>query len=435
MLQYTPKEYNPADFATLYPVIIYFPGNGTASGAPPFTVDPCRLVSDQPTSLPGKIAAGLFRDSVLSGGTWKKFIVLSFQYNSYAYPTDFPSAASVDSVIDYVLLNYRADPNRVYLTGMSAGANIVVEYGGSSVTRAERVAAISIASTCSQVGVFPNSSNAGANIAAGGLAARFISCTTDGSCPHSSTVNWVNAINAAGPTIAPEFIVLSGEHPTGTCEGFTHNSWNKLYDSSYRFNGRNLLEWYIQYSSNSIVPIKLESFSARLLNAKVYLNWTTSVEIDAASFIIEKAGSDQKFSSLAIIKTGASSNRRKEYSFIDDNPASGINYYRLVQTDIDGNKHYFDIRKVLNSRSNRAGVVILPNPISNEVTAFLSLTKSQMVTITITDINGKVLKNKTAKYSEGSSGVSIATNDLPKGVYFLRTVSEDFTDVQKIIKQ
>jgi hypothetical protein len=435
LLQYTPKEYNPADFAKTYPVLIYFPGSGTASGVPPFGIDPCRLIYDQPTTLPAKIADGLFRDSVFSEGTWKKFIVLSFQYNSYAYPSDFPSAASVDSILDYVILNYRADPNRIYLTGMSAGANIAVEYGASSVARAKRVAAVSISSTCSQVGVFPNSANAGANIAAGGLATRFISCNSDDVCSHSSTVNWVNAINAAGPSKVPELIVLTGVFPTGTCEGFRHNSWNKLYDSAYRFNGRNLLEWNIQFSTNSIVPVKLESFTARLSNGKVFLNWTTSLEVDAASFTIEKAGKDQQFSELTSINISGPSNRKKEYSFIDDNPQAGINYYRLVQTDKDGNKEYFEVRKVLDTRSSKTGVVVLPNPIKSDVTAFLNLSKAQTVAITLTDMNGRILKTKTAKYSEGSTGVTMATDDLPKGIYFLRTAGEDFTDVKKLIKQ
>ena len=435
LLQYTPREYNPADFTKTYPVLIYFPGNQSASEAIPVGVDPCKLIYDQPTSLPGKIANGQFRDSALSGGSYKKFVVLSFQYNVYNFDINYPSPASVDSVIDYVIQNYRVDPNRIYLTGMSAGANIVIQYISSSVARARRVAAASNASTCSQANSYPNPLTATANIAAGGVATRFISCTTDGVCPHSFTVNWVNGINASAPTVAPEFIVLNGFPPAGTCEGFEHNSWNKLYDTAYRFNGRNLLEWNIQFSTNSIVPVKLESFTARLSNGKVLLNWTTSLEVDAESFTIEKAGKDQQFSELTRIPISGSSNRKKDYSFVDDNPVAGINYYRLVQTDKDGNKEYFEVRKVLDTRSSKTGVVVLPNPINSEVTAFLNLSKAQTVAITITDMNGKIIRTKTAKYSEGSTGVTMPTNDLPKGIYFLRTAGEDFTDIQKLIKQ
>ncbi len=435
LLQYTPKEYNPADFTTTYPVIIYFPGYGTASVLPPFGIDPCRLIYDQPTSLPGKIAENKFRDSVFSDGKWQHYIVISLQYNTYNYPTDFPSPASVDSVIDYVLATYRVNPARIYLTGMSSGSNIVVEYGGSSIARAQRVAAISIASTCSQVGVFPNSSSAGANIASGRLATRFISCTTDGTCPHSSSQTWVSNINSNSPNPPAELITLSGFSGTFACEGFEHNSWNKLYDTSFRFNGTNLFEWNIQFTRNAAVPVLLQNFTARLNKGKVLLLWSTSQEIDAAVFSVERAGSDQQFTKLITVNANGNSNLTNYYNYVDEKPLEGLNYYRLVQIDADNNKHYFETRKIMNARNNKATVLVLPNPVSEEVTAFININRAQRVSVSITDINGKVLKNKTSFIGEGNTGVAIQTIELAKGIYFIRVAGEDFTDVQKIIKQ
>lgn len=443
LLQYTPQGYNPSDFNKLYPVVIYFPGYGAAAEIdrtpfPPVGIDPCGMLDDQPTSLPGKIAERKFRDSAFHNGQWHKFVVLQFQYDNYVYfngSFGFPSASSVDSVIDYALANYRVDPDRIYLTGMSAGANIVMEYIASSVGRARRVAAASISSTCSQVGFWPNSANAGANIATANLPVRFISCTSDGTCPHSTTVNWINNINANNPGVAPELIVLNGSSGTFACENFTHNSWNKLYDTAFRFNGRNLFEWYIQYSRAGVVPVKLENFSARLNNRKVYLNWTTSREINASSFTIEKSGSGQRYTELATIKATGNSNLKNEYSIIDDNPHAGINYYRLVQTDADNRKHYFEVRKVMNAGGNEVKVQVIPNPVKNDVTAFINLSKSQRVIITITNASGAVLKTRTAVYGQGNTGITMPLTDLPKGVYFMRVLGEDFSEVKKLFKQ
>jgi len=442
LLQYTPRNYNPNDFTQLYPVIIYFPGLGSASQLPPFGVDPCRMIYDQTTSLPGKIAANQFRDSVFYQGKWHKYIIIQAQYNNYTYDSttnnyNFPSPESIDSLIDYVLANYRADPTRVYLTGMSAGANLVVQYAGSSIARAQRVAAISVASTCSVVGSYPNSSNAGANIANANLPSRFISCISDMTCQHWRTLSWTNQINNLNPTYPAELIVLSGIPGSGTtsCEWFEHNSWNKLYDTAFRFNGRNLFEWYIQYSRAGVVPVKLENFSARLDNRKVYLNWTTSREINASSFTIEKSGPDQRYTELTTIKATGNSNLKNEYSVIDDNPHAGINYYRLVQTDADNRKHYFEVRKVMNAGGNEIKVQVIPNPVKNDVTAFINLAKSQRVIITITNASGAVLKTRTAVYGQGNTGITIPVTDLPKGVYFMRVLGEDFSEVKKVFKE
>jgi ureidoglycolate hydrolase len=90
---------------------------------------------------------------------------------------------------------------------------------------------------------------------------------------------------------------------------------------------------------------------------------------------------------------------------------------------------------VLDSRNTKAAVIILPNPIRDEVTSFINLNKAQRVVITITDMSGKQLKTKTAFYAEGNTGITIRTEDLPKGIYFLKTAGDDFSDVQKVIKQ
>ncbi|MBC7850955.1 MAG: T9SS type A sorting domain-containing protein [Chitinophagaceae bacterium] len=455
MLQHTPPNYNPANLTTLYPVVIYFGGYGSAAETPrtnpvppynaiaPYGVDPCAMLDDQPTSLPGKIAENKFRDSAFFNGQWYKFIVLQFQYDAYNYfngSNGFPSASSVDSVIDYALANYRVDPSRIYLTGMSAGSNIVIEYAGSSVARANRVAAITVSSTCSQIGVWPNPANAAVNIATAGLPVRFISCTADGSggpgtCPHSTSVNWVNQINAAGANPQAELIVLDGSTGPFACEGFAHNSWNKLYDSAFRFNGRNMLEWYAQYTNGVSLPVKLENYTARLNSGKVYLDWSTSREINADSYTIEKAGADQRYSALSTVKANGNSTAKSSYRVIDNNPVNGINYYRLVQTDADGKKNYYETRIVLNSRSAVSQVVISPNPVNDDVSVYINVNKSQRVTFTITDMNGKVLKTRTSNFGEGTTGVTIPATDLPAGVYFLRTAGEDFSTVQKLVKQ
>jgi hypothetical protein len=318
---------------------------------------------------------------------------------------------------------------------MSSGANIVIQYGGSTIARAQRVAAISIASTCSQVGVFPNGSNAGANIASGKLATRFISCTTDGTCPHTSSQTWVSDINANSPNPPAELITLDGSSGAFACEGFEHNSWNKLYDTSFRFNGTNLFEWNIQFARNAAVPVLLQNFSARLNKGKVMLLWTTLQEIDAASYSVERAGPDLRFTKLITIKARGNTNLVSNYNFIDETPLVGLNYYRLVQNDADNNKHYFETRKIMNARNNKTTVLVLPNPVLEEVTAFININRAQRVSLSITDMNGKVLINKTSFLAEGNTGVTMHTRELAKGIYFLQVSGEDFKDVQKIIKQ
>jgi len=274
------------------------------------------------------------------------------------------------------------------------------------------------------------------NIASTNLPVWINHCANDSWCQQATPVGWRDAINNSSPTPNPlaKLTLMTNDGVSCNFTNF-HNAWSSAYRSSYVIDGRNMYQWMIQYERNITVPVKLENYTARLSNGKVYLNWITSREIDAASFTIEKAGSDQRFTELVTVKANGNSNLKNSYSYIDDKPVSGLNYYRLVQTDADNNKHFFETRKVFDSRYTKAAVIILPNPIRDEVTSFINLNKAQRVVIIITDMSGKQLKTKTAFYAEGNTGITIRTGDLPKGIYFLKTAGDDFSDVQKIIKQ
>ena len=66
-----------------------------------------------------------------------EFIVISPQFNDYTRNQDgtgnYPSYQAVEDVIDYVEAKYRIDKRRIYLTGLSNGANMITEYAASSV--------------------------------------------------------------------------------------------------------------------------------------------------------------------------------------------------------------------------------------------------------------------------------------------------------------
>jgi len=433
-----PSDYdsNPTKY---YPTIIYFHGAGAQGNGSATQL--CNIVQhpmggNPDDALPIKIQNGLAILTVTAPEGPVEYMVFCPQYSQYNYnpgnpepDVQYPSALTAAAAIQYYIDNYRVDVNRIYLTGMSAGANIIMEYASASTTNANTIAAVTPVSLCAY------DSSGAPNIAATNLPVWINHCNNDASCPRLIPQGWVSRINSSGPpTPAAKLTLMNNDGLSCNFVDF-HNAWPSAYQSNYVVDGKNMFDWMIQYQRNITVPVKLENYTARLSNGKVYLNWITSREIDAASFTIEKAGSDHRFTELVTIKANGNSNLKNSYSYIDDKPVSGLNYYRLVQTDADNNKQYFETRKVLDSRYTNAKVIILPNPIRDEVTSFINLNKAQRVVITITDMSGKQLKTKTAFYAEGNTGITIRTEDLPKGIYFLKTAGDDFSDVQKIIKQ
>ena len=477
LLEYLPADYNPANTSTKYPIIIFFHGGASAGSGS--AADLCRLFKDRGLdlathlSIPGRIERQpeLFTQTYL--GQTYKYIVVSPQFTNYVrnYNADgtpvagnsFPSAAEVEQVINYMVNTRYAkkvDQRKIYLIGYSNGANMVIEYVGSSVERAKRVAAVMPVSLCSQLNHISNTSmgiNA-ANIAKAKLKTWFVYCTVD-NCGQGAALNvsqdWVTAIKNAGGA-APRFTMLTRRGKVGThseglyncSDSLAHNAWSRAFDPNFKAsfvgNGattnandginQNIYQWFIQQIS-AVLPVTLKSYTARLVGDKVELKWITTDEKDNASFTIERAGTDQKFIPIVTIAGAKNNTGEKEYSFIDNNPLAGLSFYRLVQTDIDGQRTVFEIKKILYNIENNQQAVVYPNPFSAEISAFVSLGKSQKVLLSLADMSGKVIRTLNGVYPKGSSELRMPSNELAKGIYFLKIQGEDFNITRKIVKQ
>jgi hypothetical protein len=195
-----------------------------------------------------------------------------------------------------------------------------------------------------------------------------------------------------------------------------------------------MYQWFTQQLSAAL-PVTLKSFSARLIDRSVELTWITTDEKDNASFTIERAGEDQRYSVIATVPAATDNSGDKNYAFTDTAPLSGLNFYRLVQNDIDGKKTYLEIKKILNQVGNVRQVVVFPNPFSSQVSAFISLTRAQKVFASLTDMSGKVIRTMSGVYAEGSSEMRIRCGDLANGVYFLKVEGTDFSFIRKVVKQ
>lgn len=472
LLEYLPTSYSAQGNSTKkYPVIIFFHGYGSRGTGT--ATELCKLFKDKGSDLatylaiPGRVERSTTLFSQSDGETTQEFIVISPQFSTYNRPLtysatdDYPSAQAVEDVIDYVEAHYRIDTRRIYLTGLSNGANMIAEYAASSVDRAKRIAALMPVSLCSQLNHISNTSrNIDAkNIGLARLKTWFVYCTSD-NCGGGSVLQvpneWATAIKSVPGAVAPRITILTTT-PTSVStlyecsDTLAHDAWSRAYDpnfkASFTYNttysnlktapndntNENIYQWFAQ-SQSAILPVTLKEFTARLVNNKVELKWITTDEKDNASFAIERAGSDQKFSSIGSLPGAGDNTGEKIYTFTDASPLPDLSYYRLVQSDIDGEKTYFEIRKILNQKEKISSVLVSPNPFSSDLSAFITVNKSQKVLVTLTDMNGRVLKTTSNIYSPGSTEIRLKSMDRAKGVYLLKIAGENFSTSKKVIK-
>ncbi|WP_265990957.1 hypothetical protein [Larkinella insperata] len=84
------------------------------------------------------------------------------------------------------------------------------------------------------------------------------------------------------------------------------------------------------------LPVRLVSFQGQVRENNVVLNWETASEENSERFDLERSTDALEFERIGQQPAVGTSQARQFYTFTDENPQPGMNYYRLHQVDYDG---------------------------------------------------------------------------------------------------
>ena len=187
-------------------------------------------------------------------------------------------------------------------------------------------------------------------------------------------------------------------------------------------------------SGDSPLPIELLTFDA-LLNKddQVELSWATATEINNDFFTIEKSNDGVNFEIQGYVDGAGNSNNLLFYESLDKLPFEGVSYYRLKQTDFDGQFSYSDIKIIRREKAALNTFTVFPNPAINHFyVKFDEEVEAQ--SLFIIDMNGKVVREIAIATVEtvGAGLIKIDRLSMEAGMYFVST-SEG--KMQKLVLQ
>ena len=116
------------------------------------------------------------------------------------------------------------------------------------------------------------------------------------------------------------------------------------------------------------LPITLISFEAKVCGNRVCLLWQTASEINNDFFTVGRSADVSIWHDFENIDGAGNSNTILSYSTVDDFPFSGLSYYRLKQTDFDGEFEYSPVVSVYLENPNDRSLNIYPNPSIDNIT-------------------------------------------------------------------
>jgi len=185
------------------------------------------------------------------------------------------------------------------------------------------------------------------------------------------------------------------------------------------------------------LPVELISFKSYCnKQGKPLLTWSTASETNNDFFTIERSVDASDFKMVAIIDGAGNSNQILSYQWTDNEYFSGTVYYRLKQTDYNGNFKYIALSSVNANCSNQSNLLqLINNPADNKISLYFSLPYEDKTVISVFDLTGKKILEDDFIASEGNNLFTLDISSLQKGIYFISLTNKDFSVRQKFIKQ
>lgn len=186
-----------------------------------------------------------------------------------------------------------------------------------------------------------------------------------------------------------------------------------------------------------VLPVTLVNFQAKNNLTNIGIEWLVTGQQNLEKYELEHSFDGSNFNQLTTVLAQIGSGD-KTYSYADfeslKNSASII-YYRLKPIDRDGKFSYSKIVTVSNKKDVSILVDNFANPINDKLNFNLTVKNAGMVTMQLTDVNGKTVCSKNLQISSGTSRISLpVTATLSKGIYFLRLTTATGSLVTKLVK-
>ncbi len=183
-------------------------------------------------------------------------------------------------------------------------------------------------------------------------------------------------------------------------------------------------DWTITYNTTNLqlaysgapLPIELVSFEGKRLEKTIRLFWQTATEKDNAYMSVERSADGQRFIEIGRVKGAGTTLAPQYYQFVDEEPLSGINYYRLKQVDSNEKIIYHHVI-VIKFDLPIEGSILYPTATDGTLNLLSEKTFDADSQVLITNMAGRILLNTHLRQESNQEQFDVRT--LASGQYLL----------------
>lgn len=176
-----------------------------------------------------------------------------------------------------------------------------------------------------------------------------------------------------------------------------------------------------------ILPVELIEFNVTSEGYAVVLDWKTASEYNSKKFEVERSNDGENWKIIRTVPAAGFSEQIIDYKIIDTSPLLGLSYYRLKETDFNGQSSYSDIKWVYYN-DEPSFINAWPNPSKGQL--YISSSSNENISeVNIADELGRTLFH--LANLEKSNVVEINTEKFNNGYYTIEIVTESHSITYK----
>lgn len=210
----------------------------------------------------------------------------------------------------------------------------------------------------------------------------------------------------------------SGGGPANGVEGSStnHNTGTREFE----WNGLQTFSDFTGAGDGGPLPITLIAFNAQPVNnTEVLTTWSTASEINNHYFTIYRSKDAVHYEVVGNVDGAGNSNTVLSYQLTDSQPYTGLSYYKLRQTDFNGDFEEFAPVAVLLTSNNSITANVFPNPTTDLVSVSLNSKLADQGIIQIFDIAGALVWQQNIQTKDGANLFQYDVSSLAVGKYII----------------
>jgi hypothetical protein len=194
-------------------------------------------------------------------------------------------------------------------------------------------------------------------------------------------------------------------------------------------------DWVAAIAGSPLTPLPVTILYFKIQDVSssgIDLRWATATEKNFDYFQVERAGSDLNFETIGKVNSTGGLNVTASYTYLDNTPLNGKNYYRLKIVDLDGSYEYTGVIVAETVSGAQADVRVYPTIVEDSFTVELNGEFAIPVKMTLVDAAGNTIYQ--TNLETATSTVEVP-NTLKTGTYLVRLFTSEGQKVVRVLKR